>query len=72
MSEKTHRELYPGQYEHPLCGRLVAVVTAGRERARGVVERVVPSRFGPLALLQGGPATAWPVAACRLAEESSE
>lgn len=43
----THRERFPEQYTHPLVGRTVRLLDdpQGREF---VVERVVPSQFGPL------------------------
>lgn len=43
---KTHKELYPEQYKHQLCGEVVTV--AGKA---GMVERVINSRFGQLAIL---------------------
>ena len=57
---KSHRELYPGQYSHPLVGKRVRV--HGKE---GVVERVVNSQFGQLAILKGGGNTAWAVEDCK-------
>lgn len=57
---KSHRELYPDQYEHSLCGREVVVIIDGTERARGKVSRVVDSRFGQLATLEPDtPEGAW-------------
>lgn len=43
----THRDLYPEQYEHPLCGRTVRI---RNQEGTFVVERVVSSRFGLLVL----------------------
>lgn len=43
-----HRRLYPDQYNHPLVGKRVSFLLAGKP-ATGVVLRVLPSRFGPLA-----------------------
>ena len=44
---KTHRQLYPAQYSHPLCGKTVRR-TRGDDRSTFVVERVLQTRFGPL------------------------
>jgi len=41
----SHRELYPEQYTHELVGKRVQ----NSEGKCGTVERVVSSRFGPLA-----------------------
>jgi hypothetical protein len=60
---KTHRELYPEQYAHPLCGR--KVTAAG---VAGVVDRVVPSRFGPLAILVGDGKTAYALGDVQITE----
>ena len=49
----THRELYPKQYTHRLVGQNVKVSTKGVLRVEGIVERVVSSRFGPLAIIAG-------------------
>jgi hypothetical protein len=64
----THRELYPEQYDHPLCGRSVRVrsaTDAGRP-VEGTVARVVTSqRWGELAILQEYPDDrAWSVTDC--------
>ncbi len=48
---KSHRELYPEQYTHALIGRYVTVIVNGSSLAEGVVERVILSRYGPLAIL---------------------
>jgi len=50
---KTHRELYPEQYTHPLVGQRVTV------RQGRIVERVVPTKWGPLAVLQNDLTTAY-------------
>lgn len=53
----THRDLYPEQYEHPLCGKTVRI-----EGLDGtyVVERVVGTRFDQLATLRElGPSRAY-------------
>lgn len=52
---KSHRETYPEQYENPLCGSRVDIVSRdGKVRASGVVVRVVDSRFGKLCMLDDG------------------
>lgn len=48
---RSHRDTYPEQYRHPLCGKRVRVVHNGKEIARGTVERVMASRFGMIAAL---------------------
>lgn len=54
MHGKTHRELYPEQYVHPLIGKAVVVKNAkGEMFAEGILTRVVQTRFGPLAILNG-------------------
>lgn len=58
---QTHRERYPEQYEHPLVGRRVRVPGTNVE---GVVERVVDTRFGKLAVIGG--TNAWPVQKCEV------
>ena len=61
----THREAYPEQYSHPRCGQQVRVTHEGEEVARGLIERVVFSRFGPLAILDStGCEKAWSLGAC--------
>lgn len=63
---KTHRELYPQQYSHPLVGKRVKVSSAA-DPIEGRVERVVSSRFGQLAILEGyGAEQAWQVSHCRV------
>jgi hypothetical protein len=61
---QTHRELYPDQYTHPLVGRRVVVRTRAGGRGEGVVERVVSTRFGLLAILDGDATQAWRVDDC--------
>ena len=56
---KTHRQMYPEQYTHPLVGKLVRF-----RRDNGftfTVARVVISRFGTLAIVQGDEKTAYSV-----------
>lgn len=64
----THRELYPEQYEHPLCGRRVRIpdTAAAGVPVEGTVARVVTSeRWGQLAILEEYPEDrAWSVAEC--------
>jgi hypothetical protein len=63
-----HRELSPEQYAHPLCGLRVRVEdTTDRtgQPIEGIVLRVVPSSFGPLAILaEYGETAAWPASGC--------
>lgn len=61
---KTHRKLYPEQYVHELVGQQVTVSTKGMVRIQGVVERVVSSRFGLLAIIAGHEGKAWAVKDC--------
>ncbi len=61
---KTHRELHPEQYKHFLVGRFVTVVVGGRILTTGVVERVVDSRFGRLAILPDQKGKAFAVRDC--------
>ncbi|MCR9292032.1 MAG: hypothetical protein NXI32_04885 [bacterium] len=57
---KTHREMYPSQYTHKLCGKKVRYKQD--HNTQGHVERVVPTRFGPLAILKEiGDATAFAI-----------
>jgi hypothetical protein len=64
-----HRDLYPAQYAHPLCGLRVRVENATDDAGAplcGIVERVVTSRFGRLAILaEYGAEQAWLASACR-------
>jgi hypothetical protein len=62
---KTHRELYPNQYTHPMVGKVVKVRTNQGGKADGTVERVVPSRFGPLAILEDQE-VAWSIRDCEV------
>jgi hypothetical protein len=68
---KSHRETYPEQYAHPRVGERVVVRRQdGTVAVRGVIERVVSSRFGPLALLEGqSPREAWALSACKVERE---
>jgi len=63
---KTHRQQYPEQYNHALCGKNVNVVTHAGSQATGIVERVVTTRFGPLAILEGIDETAWAISDCKV------
>ena len=57
MASKLHKEMYPEQYAHALCGETV-YVRDSKPQITGVVERVVSSRFGQLAhLKQSDPKT---------------
>lgn len=56
----THREMYPDQYSHPRCGQHVQVVYKGKLTTKrdgtpvtGIIERVVNSRYGLIAILEG-------------------
>ena len=61
----THRKLYPEQYTHELVGKHVAVTVKGKVHVEGVVERVVSTRFGLLAIITGeDPLKAWAVKDC--------
>lgn len=44
---KTHREMYPEQYSHPLVGKRVMILGSGEEIT---VARVVNSQFGQLVI----------------------
>ena len=61
MRGKTHRELYPEQYTHPLVGKKV--------RSHGevfTVERVVGSRFGKIAIVPNtNPMRGYAVSDCK-------
>jgi hypothetical protein len=52
------------QYQHPLVGKRIQVNTRTGCMAEGVVERVVSSRFGLLACLEGENGRAWAVNQC--------
>jgi hypothetical protein len=64
-----HRDRYPAQYTHPLCGLRVRVENATDDAGApvcGIVERVVPSQFGQLAILaEYGTDQTWLASACR-------
>ncbi len=57
---KSHREMYPEQYTHPLVGKRVTVGST----VNGIVTRVVPSRFGQLAEIDGNAQTFFRVVDC--------
>ena len=61
----SHREAYPEQYAHELCGKRVTA----NNFVSFVVERVVSSRFGQLALVQGNCETAYAVNNCKVVED---
>ena len=46
---KTHKETYPEQYSHPMCGKRVQAVHKGKVLADGTVTRVMGTKFVPLA-----------------------
>ena len=62
---RTHRECHPDQYTHPLCGKKVKVRTSAGFTTEGVVERVVGTRWGPLAHLDNSGDTAYHVSDCK-------
>lgn len=62
IQSNSHKDEFPEQYNHPMCGKRVRVRIQGEAGAsgnaakksiEGVVLRVVPSRFGELALVSG-------------------
>lgn len=64
-----HRERYPEQYTHPLCGKRVRVFctyTSNAVLTEGTVTRVVSTRFGLLAHLDDGRDAAYSVSDCHL------
>lgn len=68
ISGHTHRELYPEQYSHALCGKKVEV-SPGTDGVFiiGTVQRVVNSRFGQLAIFEEhGDEKAWAVSQLRV------
>lgn len=70
---KSHRETYPEQYTHRLCGRPVRVIIEGNVRREGVVRRVITSaRFGPLVILEGSAEEAWAIANVKEANEEEQ
>ena len=63
---KSHRELYPGQYTHALVGKHVTVQIGVKKMAEGIVERVVDTRFGKLAGIIGDKSgTFWSIKDCK-------
>jgi hypothetical protein len=64
---RSHRDCYPEQYSHPIVGKRVSLpgILVHGLPARGVVERVVPTRFGPLAILDSNPHAAYLLSECR-------
>lgn len=67
----SHREMYSGQYHHPLVGKRVEFrdQVTGTTYTSGTVERVVESRFGQLAILTGVPGTAYTIADAHVIEK---
>lgn len=60
---KSHREMYPEQYQHELVGKKVSVANG----PSGTVERVMPSMFGDLVVLaEIGAAHAFSVDKCKV------
>lgn len=58
---RPHRETYPEQYTHSLCGKRVQVVLPGRT-INGTFERAIQTRFGLLVILaEIGPKEAFSV-----------
>ena len=55
---KTHKELYPEQYNHPLVGKNAKV---SGEKTFKSITRIVNSRFGMLAVLGDENKNAWPL-----------
>ena len=62
IQSNSHRETFPEQYNHKMCGKRVRVKMQGdlgssgnaaKKPIEGIVLRVVPSRFGELALVSG-------------------
>lgn len=62
IQSNSHQEAFPEQYNHKMCGKKVRVMRQGEPGASGnaptqsisgIVLRVVPSRFGELALISG-------------------
>lgn len=53
-----------------MVGRIVEIVSNGTAVARGTVERVFGTRFGPLVTLVGcGSETAWRLADCHTIDD---
>jgi len=60
---KSHAEMYPDQYSHPLCGKRVKITVADKV---GTVSRVVNSRFGMLVVLNDNDKEAWSIRDCHV------
>ena len=58
-----HRKRYPEQYSHPLIG---SIVQDNDGQRLGKVERVVNSRFGKLAIIEGKGNQAWLVSTVKV------
>ncbi len=63
----THREQYPEQYIHQLVGRQVRIGDK-----TGIVGRVVDTRFGKLAILEGDNETAYALDKCEVLEGGND
>ena len=73
FTSDTHQQAYPEQYTHSLVGRHVSIAPQGKTLASGVVERVVSTRFGLLAILTGDKeGRAWAVGDCKPTESEQE
>ena len=70
---KSHKESYPDQYAHKLCGKLVRF-TNKPEGRRFRVERVVSSMFGLLAfpVAEGEQTTAYDIRQLTVVTEEAE
>ena len=67
---QAHPDIYPEQYQHPLCGKLVRVTTHTGYITQMMVERVVSTRFGLLACPPGDPnQTAYLITDCTVIEK---
>jgi hypothetical protein len=64
QQERTHRDCYPEQYQHSLVGKRVQVRTCTGYETSGMVERVVTSRFGLVAFLDGSNTQGWLLEDC--------
>jgi hypothetical protein len=64
----SHRARYPEQYTHPWVGKRARVSHQGEDVARGIVERVIPSRWGTLVALDNNRETGlfYPILDCCL------
>lgn len=66
-----HKRRYPEQYNHALCGKRVQVKTSAGVQGEGIVERVVHSRFGQLAIVpEISTETWWSVLDCYIKGDS--